>query len=66
MENNITYSTFFKAVHESIDNGTFAKLTLAKTIGKPELQNIYIKLIIEDNVLKCTFTKKIYDGKSMK
>ena len=62
MESNITYTTFFKAVHESISKGTFAKLTLAKTIGKPELQNIYIKLIVEDNVLKCTHTKKIYDG----
>lgn len=62
MESNITYTTFFKAVHESITEGTFAKLTLAKTIGKPELQNIYIKLIVEDNALKCTYTKKIYDG----
>jgi hypothetical protein len=62
MENNITYTAFFKAVHESISNGTFSKLTLAKTIGKPELQNIYIRLIVEDDKLKCTFTKKIYDG----
>ena len=62
MTNEITYSTFFKMVHESISNGTFAKLTLAKTIGKPELQNIYVKLLLEEKVLKCTFTKKIYDG----
>ncbi|NHN25141.1 hypothetical protein FIA58_005555 [Flavobacterium jejuense] len=62
MTNEITYSTFFKTVQESISNGTFAKLTLAKTIGKPELQNIYIKLLLEENILKCTFTKKIYDG----
>jgi hypothetical protein len=62
MANEIIYSTFFKTVQESISNGTFAKLTLAKTIGKPELQNIYVKLIVEDNALKCTFTKKIYDG----
>lgn len=62
MSNTIVYSAFFTTVQESIANGTFAKLTLAKTIGKPELQNIYIKLLIEDNVLKCTFTKKIYDG----
>lgn len=62
MTNEITYSTFFKTVHESITNGTFAKLTLAKTIGKPELQNIYVKLLLEEKILKCTFTKKIYDG----
>ena len=62
MSNTIVYSTFFKMVQESISDGTFAKLTLAKTVGKPELQNIYIKLHLEDNKLKCTFTKKIYDG----
>ncbi len=62
MSNTIVYSTFFKMVQESISDGTFAKLTLAKTVGKPELQNIYIKLHLEDDKLKCTFTKKIYDG----
>ncbi|NJM80869.1 MAG: hypothetical protein HC854_16920 [Flavobacterium sp.] len=62
MSNTIVYSTFFKMVQESISDGTFAKLTLAKTVGKPELQNIYIKLHLEDNKLKYTFTKKIYDG----
>ncbi|WP_130735555.1 hypothetical protein [Flavobacterium sp. J27] len=62
MTNEITFSQFFSLVLESITKGTFAKLTLAKTIGKPELQNIYVKLILEEDVLKCTFTKKIYDG----
>ena len=62
MSNNIVYTSFFKLVQESISNGTFAKLTLAKTIGKPELQNIYVKLMLEENQLKCTFTKKVYDG----
>lgn len=60
MENNITYTTFFNKVRESIANGTFAKLTLAKTVGKPELQNIYVKTIIEDKKLKLTLTYKIY------
>jgi hypothetical protein len=59
-ENNITYTEFFNHVRASIANGTFAKLTLAKTVGKPELQNIYVKTIVEDNVLKLTMTYKIY------
>lgn len=59
-ENNITYTEFFNRVRASISNGTFAKLTLAKTVGKPELQNIYVKTIAEDNVLKLTMTYKIY------
>lgn len=62
MANEITFSQFFSLVSESITQGTFAKLTLAKTIGKPELQNIYVKLIVEENKLKFTLTKKIYDG----
>lgn len=62
MSNTVVYKTFFEAVQESISKKTFAKLTLAKTIGKPELQNLYVKLILEENSLKCTFTKKIYDG----
>ena len=59
-ENNITYTEFFNQVRASIANGTFAKLTLAKTVGKPELQNIYVKTIIEDNILKLSMTYKIY------
>ena len=59
-ENTIVYTEFFNHVNESINNGTFAKLTLAKTIGKPELQNIYVKTIVEDNILKLSMTYKIY------
>ncbi|KIX19912.1 hypothetical protein SY27_15380 [Flavobacterium sp. 316] len=62
MENEIIYSTFFNAVQESIANGTFAKLTLAKTVGKPELQNIYVRMHVEDNILKTAITFKIYTG----
>ncbi|VXB01949.1 conserved hypothetical protein [Flavobacterium sp. 9AF] len=62
MTNEIIFSHFFSQVKESITNGTFAKLTLAKTIGKPELQNIYVKLTEENNQLKYTLTKKVYDG----
>lgn len=59
-ENNIAYTEFFTQVRASIANGTFAKLTLAKTVGKPELQNIYVKTIVEDNILKLSMTYKIY------
>lgn len=58
--NNIVYTAFFNQVKASIANGTFAKLTLSKTIGKPELQNIYVKTIVEDNILKLAITHKIY------
>lgn len=60
MQNLTTYTDFFNTVKTSIDEGTFAKLTLAKTIGKPELQNIYVRTTIEDTVLKLSVTFKIY------
>ena len=58
--NNIIYTEFFNQVRASIAAGTFAKLTLAKIVGKPELQNIYVKTIVEDKVLKLSMTYKIY------
>lgn len=61
MENTITYTTFFNTVKSSIEDGTFAKLTLTKTIGQPALQNIYVKTAVVDGVLKLTVTHKIYD-----
>lgn len=51
MPNSQTITTFFNAVKASIGNGTFAKLTLAKTIGNTQLMNIYVRTIIVDNVL---------------
>ena len=36
----------------SLADGTFAKLTLAKTIGRTDLKNIYVRPIIEKNDLK--------------
>ena len=58
--NNITYTEFFNKVSASIAAGTFAKLTLAKTVGKPELQNIYVKTVVEEGLLKLAMTYKIY------
>lgn len=61
--NNPTYIEFFNLAIDSISEKTFAKLTLAKTIGKPELQNIYIRTILAENVLKLSVIFKIYkDG----
>ena len=63
MLNLSTYTDFFTTAKTSIEDGTFAKLTLAKTIGKPELQNIYVRTKVEDGILKLAVTFKIYkDG----
>ncbi|EGV42333.1 hypothetical protein BZARG_2547 [Bizionia argentinensis JUB59] len=36
---------FWDQVKESIHEGRFAKLTMAKTIGKPNLKNIFVRPI---------------------
>ena len=46
------FNDFYNKVKESLSDGTFAKLTLAKTIGKTDLKNIYVRPIIEDGILK--------------
>lgn len=43
------FAEFWKKVTESIQNGTYAKLTLAKTIGDTELKNIYIRPVLTEN-----------------
>ena len=40
---------FWELVKQSIEDRTFAKLTMAKTIGKPELKNIFIRPIYADD-----------------
>ena len=47
-----TFSAFYSKVKISIEDGTFAKLTLAKTIGNTDLMNIYVRPIIDEEVLK--------------
>ncbi|MEC4003424.1 hypothetical protein OX283_002040 [Flavobacterium sp. SUN052] len=47
-----TFSEFYTKVKSSLEDGTFAKLTLAKTIGNTELMNIYVRPIMDDDVLK--------------
>jgi hypothetical protein len=47
-----SFSEFYSEVKTSIKEETFAKLTLAKTIGNAELMNIYARLIVIENDLK--------------
>lgn len=51
MSNLEVLSSFYAAVKTSIDNATFAKLTLAKTIGNTQLMNIYVRAIVENHKL---------------
>ena len=47
-----TFSEFYDKFKTSLSDGTFAKLTFAKTIGKTELKNIFIRPVLEENELK--------------
>lgn len=51
MSNLEVLSEFYSEVKKSIVNGTFAKLTLAKTIGNTQLMNIYVRTIVENEKL---------------
>lgn len=43
------FTQFWEKVKESIENKTYAKLTLAKTIGDTELKNIYVRPVLLEN-----------------
>jgi len=47
-----TFTDFYNHVKASLAKGTFAKLTLAKTIGNTDLMNIYVRPIVEEGILK--------------
>lgn len=50
---------FWESVKESIQNGTYAKLTLAKTIGDTELKNIYVRpVLLENDVFSLSLSAK--------
>ncbi len=51
MSNEENLVTFYSEVKKSIEKGTFSKLTLAKTIGNNELMNIYVRAVVENEVL---------------
>ncbi|RTY70409.1 hypothetical protein [Flavobacterium sp. LB2P53] len=53
------FALFWENVKESIQNGTYAKLTLAKTIGDTELKNIYVRPVLsESNVFSLSVTAR--------
>lgn len=52
MEFKETFSEFYSKAKISLSDGTFAKLTMAKTIGNTQLMNIYVRPIVDDEVLK--------------
>jgi hypothetical protein len=47
-----SFFDFYNHVKASLADGTFAKLTLAKTIGNTDLMNIYVRPIVEEGILK--------------
>lgn len=47
-----SFLEFYAKVKVSLEDGTFAKLTLAKTIGNTELMNIYVRPVVEQNDLQ--------------
>lgn len=47
-----TFKEFYDKVKISLTDGTFSKLTIAKTIGKTDLKNIYVRPIMDVGVLK--------------
>jgi hypothetical protein len=46
------FGLFWERVKESMANYTFAKLTLAKTIGDTELKNIYMRPVLVDDQVR--------------
>ena len=43
---------FWEQVKESVQEGRFAKLTMAKTIGKPNLRNIFVRPVYSEDGFK--------------
>ena len=46
------FDLFWKQVIESVEEGSFAKLTMAKTIGKPNLRNIFVRPVYSEGDFK--------------
>ncbi|WP_264520106.1 hypothetical protein [Flavobacterium sp. N1994] len=53
-----SFTEFYNQVKASLADGTFAKLTMAKTIGNTDLMNIYVRPIVEDGILKMELNYK--------
>lgn len=58
---------FWEHVKESIEEQQFAKLTMAKTIGKPDLRNIFVRPVYSENgfnvLLKMSYRDKETEDK---
>lgn len=52
MQYQEVFVQFWEQVKESASEGSFAKLTLAKTIGKPDLKNIFLRPLYSENEFK--------------
>lgn len=52
------FAQFWEKVKESIENKTYAKLTLAKTIGDTELKNIYVRPVLNEGVFSLSITMR--------
>lgn len=48
MSYNDVFLLFWEQVKESAQKGQFAKLTMAKTIGKPNLRNIFLRPVYSE------------------
>ena len=59
MSYQAVFGLFWEKVKQSIQEGTYAKLTLAKTIGDTELKNIYVRpVLLENDVFSLSVTAK--------
>ena len=52
------FAQFWGKVKESITNKTYAKLTLAKTIGDTELKNIYVRPVLSGDIFSLSITAR--------
>lgn len=52
MDYQEVFNVFWEQVKESAQEGQFAKLTMAKTIGKPALRNIFLRPVYTENDFK--------------
>lgn len=46
------FALFWEQVKESVEEKRFAKLTMAKTIGKPDLKNIFLRPVYSEDGFK--------------
>ena len=52
------FDEFWEKVKESIASKTYAKLTLAKTIGDTDLKNIYVRPVLNDGIFSLSVTAR--------